>query len=301
MIAPTDKPSGAHKPLLDSAETLTGMVSNIKEGIYIAEPNGRLLDGNPALLELFGVASRADLPRHNLRDFCIIDTQWDEEEAILQREGEVRDFELEIRRPDGSLRTVRDACHLAREPATGLEVRCGILVDITKHKALERELQALLVRDPLTGCYNRRYLDHLRARLETDDGPVGAIVADVDNFKRYNDEYGHDAGDQILVKLARFFIRQVRAEDAVVRLGGDEFLVILLGDSVQATQEIAARFSESAATSAPVPISLGWSVREAGEPIEHAVARADQALIHVRVHRRGFKRRKRATGPFLPI
>ncbi len=279
---------------LEDASTLRQLISNIAEGIYITRPEGQILDANPALLDLVGIKTLDELRRCNVRDLCADAARWEEENEVLERDGAVRDFELDIRRRDGSIRTVLDTCYLVRDPGTRAPLRYGIFVDITARKALERRLRGLLIRDPLTGCYNRRYLEDLRARLNTSDGAFGAIVVDVDNFKLYNDHFGHHAGDEVLIRLARFLMRQVRAEDAVIRMGGDEFLVVLLGDSVESTVEIVERFTETASADAPVPISLGWAERNGGEPIEKTVARADQALIHVRLQERDQQRRGRA-------
>lgn len=277
---------------LQDPNTLRELVFNIREGIYITMPSGEILDANPALIDLVGVESLEQLQALNARDLCVDPTRLDEEHQLLEDDGAVKDYELDLLRVDGTLITVLDTCYLVRDPETGAMRYYGILIDITHRKELERKLQNLLVRDPLTGCYNRRYLEQLESRSDLESSALGAIVVDVDNFKQYNDLYGHAAGDEVLVKVARFLARNARAEDAVVRFGGDEFLVILLGDSVEATREVAMRFAEHAATSAPVPLSLGWAVREADETVEETVERADQGLIHIRLEERGYKRRR---------
>ena len=281
---------------LEDPKTLRELVLNIPEGIYITTPQGGIVDANPALLELFGFETLAELRQRTVAELCVNGESLKEEHKLLERNGLVRDFELDIRRPDGSIRTVLDTCYLVRDPETKSERLYGILIDITQRKEVELRLRRLLVRDPLTGCYNRRYLEDLEARLDPDGTAVGAIVADVDHFKRYNDEFGHAAGDAVLVKLARFLTRHARAEDAVIRIGGDEFLVVLVGDSVEATKEIARRYSEQAAASAPIPISLGWAVRNPGESVDSTVRRADQGLIRIRLEERGRHKRRSRSG-----
>jgi diguanylate cyclase (GGDEF)-like protein len=185
---------------------------------------------------------------------------------------------------------------LVHDPETGATRLYGILIDITHRKDLERKLQNLLIRDPLTGCYNRRYLEQLESQGDLKRAALGAIVVDIDNFKHYNDLYGHAAGDEVLIKVARFLTRHARAEDAVIRIGGDEFLVILVGESVESTMSVAERFADQAARSAPVPISLGWAIRERDETVEQTVYRADQGLIHIRLEGRGFLPRRNSAG-----
>jgi diguanylate cyclase (GGDEF)-like protein/PAS domain S-box-containing protein len=281
---------------LEDPNTLKELVFNIPEGIYITSPGGQFLDANPALLELLGYQTLGDLAGVKVADLCADAAKLAEEHKWLERDGEVRDFELDIRRSDGSIRTVLDTCYLVRDPESGATRLYGILIDITQRKEVELRLRRLLIRDPLTGCYNRRYLKDLERRFDPNGAAFGAIVIDVDHFKRYNDEYGHSAGDAILIQLARFLTRQTRAEDAVIRIGGDEFLVVLLGDSVESTREIAKRFSQEAAKSAPIPISMGWAVRNPGEAVEDTVERADQGLIRIRLMERGRLRRRSRSG-----
>ena len=77
---------------------------------------------------------------------------------------------------------------------TGETICHGILIDITQRKALEDQLLEYSIRDPLTGCYNRRYLDLEQERLERETSTWGAIIVDIDHFKDYNDRHGHQAG-----------------------------------------------------------------------------------------------------------
>jgi GGDEF domain-containing protein len=158
-----------------------------------------------------------------------------EELAILARAGEVREFELDLRTADGATRTVLDSCFRVPDPQGGEDLFHGILVDITTRKRLEARLRELSLHDALTGCYNRRLLEEFAARHEGRSVTWGAVMVDVDRFKHYNDRHGHAAGDRVLRETADFLRAHVRGEDAVVRLGGDEFLVIVLGRAAKRT------------------------------------------------------------------
>jgi GGDEF domain-containing protein len=83
--------------------------------------------------------------------------------------------------------------------------------------------------------------------------------------------------------MARFLMREVRSDEPVIRLGGDEFLVVLTGDNSARTSLVAVRLRHAAARSAPVAFSLGWAKREGNESFEETIARADHVLINVRV------------------
>lgn len=111
----------------------------------------------------------------------------------------------------------------------------------------------------------------------------GCIYIDIDHFKLYNDQHGHIEGDTVLVKMSRFLMRNVRAEEPVIRIGGDEFLIVLSGASLEATKRVSERLRDSASTSAPVAFSLGFSARKDGESFEATMHQADQHLLKVRV------------------
>ena len=146
------------------------------------------------------------------------------------------------------------------------------------------------IRDPLTGCYNRRYLTQLEERLDREAHSWGAMVVDIDHFKDYNDLHGHQAGDEVLIKVSRFLMRHVRAEDPVVRIGGDEFLTLLIDKHGDFTAEAADRIRSVLRAEAPVPLSFGWALRENGESLEDTIGRADRSLIRLRLEERGERR-----------
>lgn len=276
---------------LRDPETLRLFVRNLGEGVYITSPSGEILDANAAALRILGVERISEIHGLNAHDLLIDPEVRRRELEVLEREGRVRDVELELRGADGSIRTVLDSAYQVVDDATGEVFYHGILVDITARKALERQLEEAAVRDQLTGCFNRRYLAGLRARLEAGGTAWGVVVIDVDHFKQYNDRHGHLAGDAVLSRLARFLMAEVRGTDAVVRFGGDEFLVVLTEDANDATPAIAERLARRAPAGAGIGFSLGWSVRRGDEPLERTIFRADEELYSVRVERRRSTRR----------
>lgn len=269
---------------LDDPETLKLLIQRIGEGIYITDSKGRFLDGNPALLDIFGVGSLQELQQFEVPQLLADPEQRKAEMVILEHDGAVREFELEIVRPDGQRRTVLDTTYQVRDPDTGDVYFHGVLVDITRRKELESVLREQLTRDALTGCYNRRFLFDLESQLRLGGEPKwGCIFIDIDHFKSYNDRHGHASGDQVLQRMARFLMREVRSDEPVIRLGGDEFLIVLVGDNAGRTSIVAERLRQAAARSAPVAFSLGWAKREGTESFEETIARADHVLINVRV------------------
>ncbi len=268
---------------LQDAESLRSLVANLREAIYITSARGDVLDANPAFFALMGVRSLADLANYGANEMVVDPSRRLAEQDEIARQGFVRDFELQLVRPDGTLLTVLDTVYSVRDEETGDLVYHGILVDITQRKALEEELRQRTVRDPLTGCFNRRHLADLDAILSPGDESWGCIFIDVDHFKQYNDQYGHQMGDNTLIRMSRFLMRQVRAEEPVVRVGGDEFVVVLRGAGEGQVRGVAERMQAVALRTAPVPFSLGWAVRQPGESLMSTVNRADQNLLAVRV------------------
>jgi diguanylate cyclase (GGDEF)-like protein len=98
---------------------------------------------------------------------------------------------------------------------------------------LRESLQWQSVRDPLTGLFNRRYLEEAwqleSARALRGGNPIAVLMIDIDHFKRFNDRFGHEAGDTVLQTLAEVLTSNTRAGDVVCRWGGEEFLVMLVG------------------------------------------------------------------------
>lgn len=96
---------------------------------------------------------------------------------------------------------------------------------------LREALRSQSIKDPLTGLYNRRYLAEMLERevrrAVRAEQSLGVLMLDLDHFKKFNDTYGHDAGDTILREAASFLTRSIRVEDIVCRYGGEEFVVIL--------------------------------------------------------------------------
>ncbi len=268
---------------LDDADSLRSLVKNLREAIYITNARGEILDGNPAFFSMLGVRSMVDLQNYGANELVVNPARRLTEIELVEREGYARDFELQLVRPDGVLLTVLDTVYGVLDPDSGEMLYHGILVDITQRKRMEDDLRQQSMRDPLTGCFNRRYLAEMDEELTPSDSPWGCLFIDIDHFKTYNDTHGHQMGDNTLIRMSRFLMRQVRAEEPVIRVGGDEFVIVLRGASEAQTMMVAQRMQASALRTAPVPFSLGWASRQPAENLMGTMHRADQNLLAVRV------------------
>ena len=165
--------------------------------------------------------------------------------------------------------------------------------EIVKRTQAEEKLLFQAIRDPLTGLFNRRYLEESLereiAKSKRHKTPLGLIMLDADHFKVFNDSYGHLAGDVVLRNLSEVLVSYSRKEDIACRYGGEEFILVLPGTSVEVTQHRAEELRyivESRKTveyeqkvMPNVTISLGVAVLpEHGTSRERLLAAADEAL-----------------------
>ncbi|HEX2832211.1 MAG TPA: diguanylate cyclase [Thermoanaerobaculia bacterium] len=153
-------------------------------------------------------------------------------------------------------------------------------------------LRTRAVRDPLTGLFNRRYMEEtlLREMLRGARAhvPIGIIIADVDHFKRFNDTYGHAGGDALLRQLARVMERVFRDSDVVCRYGGEEFVIVVPDIGLDELRNRAERLRQEVKQTqvrldgkvlGPVTISSGLAVApDYGSTVDALFASADRAL-----------------------
>jgi diguanylate cyclase (GGDEF)-like protein len=150
--------------------------------------------------------------------------------------------------------------------------------------------------DPLTGALNRRaFFEVLNSTVSTRESPVlGIVYLDIDDFKRVNDLYGHDAGDEVLTILANGAMSAQRRGDLVGRIGGDEFLLLVRGQTVDGVEAGIRRFCEViraalASTPARPSFSAGAAILPADAHANAArlIAEADTLMLHVKAAGKG--------------
>jgi diguanylate cyclase (GGDEF)-like protein/PAS domain S-box-containing protein len=226
-----------------------------QDGILILDARtGAITDVNPFLIEMLGY-SREEFIRKKLWEVGAFKDINASKEAFqaLQKNEYIRYKDLPLRAKDGREVQVEFVSNVYLE-GSGKVIQCNIR-DITERKHAQDALirsEALLreqsVRDHLTGLFNRRYMEETLERELYRAGrkhlPLGIIMLDMDDFKRYNDTWGHAAGDAILRELGKMLMGHVRKEDIPSRYGGDEFIVILPDAPRVVTSERASRLCE---------------------------------------------------------
>jgi diguanylate cyclase (GGDEF)-like protein len=153
----------------------------------------------------------------------------------------------------------------------------------------EAKIRELMLTDPLTGLANRRRLsDRLEEeilRFQRDGRPLCLVMADIDHFKRINDTYGHDVGDDVIRMIASSLQEEIRKVDLAARFGGEEFVVIMpdcvVDDAIKVAERV--RSCVEATKSAPVEFAVTASFgvaefRGVGDTAQALLKRADQAL-----------------------
>ncbi|NOZ68254.1 MAG: diguanylate cyclase [Deferribacteres bacterium] len=136
----------------------------------------------------------------------------------------------------------------------------GVAID---HARLYEETKKLSLHDPLTGLANRRLMDIVLersfARAKRLESSLSALMLDIDYFKKYNDTYGHTAGDALLVRVADIILKETRGMDLVVRYGGEEFLVLLFETGLNLAYDVAERIRKSVEAKINITVSIGIS------------------------------------------
>jgi diguanylate cyclase (GGDEF)-like protein/PAS domain S-box-containing protein len=231
--------SRAEVALRESEQRYRMLFQQSRDAIYIADPDGRILEVNRAALELFGYRAE-ELVGRTLASLFADPDDCERLQRETARAGSVRDTEVRVRTSDRrEIWCLLSTAERRAPNGTSLGSQ-GIIHDISERKRVELQLQHDALHDSLTGLPNRvLFMDRLeqavrRSEREIEE-PFGILFIDLDRFKGVNDTLGHAAGDEVLRRTADLLLSCVRDVDTVGRLGGDEFVVLL--DRMAATDD----------------------------------------------------------------
>ncbi|WP_019589017.1 MULTISPECIES: diguanylate cyclase [unclassified Thioalkalivibrio] len=258
------------------------------QAILVTGPDGRILRTNPAFTRITGYAEEEVLgenPRilqSGHQDLEFYHRMWKELQTRGQWEGEIWN-----RRRDGTVYPQWETISAVHNEAGQLEYYVAVFHDISEQKRLEAELEREATTDRLTGLFNRQRFDaeleRALARTRRYGNDAGAILFDIDHFKRLNDTCGHDAGDRVLVELSRRTTDALRRTDFLARWGGEEFVVLLPETGPDGARRMAERLRREVAATAfegagRVTVSLGVTVIHPDDDADTLLKRLDNAL-----------------------
>jgi diguanylate cyclase (GGDEF)-like protein/PAS domain S-box-containing protein len=211
--------------LRNEQDKLATIILSAREGIVVTDSDGKVVLMNPAAELLLGKSMR------ELVDSGFMSLIDDPSglKNLLERDPSIKEPET----VHFNQRVLSVYAATIRTPQGGVVGSAALIRDITEEKRLEERLRRLSTTDGLTGLFNRRHLDEtLTTELERAlryNAPLSIMMFDVDHFKRFNDEHGHDQGDRVLQAIAQSLQEHVRKVDVPCRYGGEEFLAILPG------------------------------------------------------------------------
>ncbi len=288
--------------LRKSSEEIEDLYNHAPCGYHSLDRNGFFLRINDTELSWLGYKREEVVGKMNWKDIitpACFDVLKDNFPLFL-KQGYVRDLEYEMLRKDGTTFTgLVNATAVCDADGNYLHSR-GMIIDITERKRLEANLEKQARIDSLTGLNNRRYfyelLQHELSRSERFGSSLSLLMIDIDHFKRFNDIYGHNAGDSILKEMGIICLHAMREVDIIGRIGGEEFAAVLPGLDLPLAVEAAERLRIVISDSV-VELSGGETVHftvsigaaclvDRDESIGALLKRADNALYEAKRDRR---------------
>lgn len=230
--------------LLDSSEhTFKTIFEESSDGIFIIK-NHRFIDCNPAAAEMLECDSREGVIGKfpwNVSPIIQPDGKVSKEKAaqIIQTIQTTRKIKFEwwFEKIDGEI--LPTEVMMTSIVLKGEKVLHALCRDISERKKMENELEYISYHDTLTGLYNRRFYEEELKRFDTVTNlPLTVIMGDVNELKFINDSFGHIMGDELIKKVADVITKGCRADDIIVRFGGDEFVILLSKTNAHEAEQI---------------------------------------------------------------
>ena len=218
----------ANSELAESRRLFETMFKAVPVPILVSRrADGQIVDANDAAEAFFGFLQHGDPTAYRTRDLLGLEERR-RVQAVLDREGLVRDLDVRVNTLDGQPRHI--LLSLTPIDIQGCPCIVSSLVDITERKAVEERVWLAAHHDVLTGLPNRALfqttLDAALSQVQASGARLGLILLDLDAFKEVNDTLGHEVGDALLKEIGGRLARVLAPGDFVARLGGDEFVVV---------------------------------------------------------------------------
>ena len=278
----------AQETIHELEERTRTILDSIHTGIIIIDPEPhQIIDANPEASALIGVPKEQIVGEVCHRFICPADRG---NCPITDKGQKVDNSERLLLTADG--RSIPILKTVAPIELNGRDHLLESFLDISGLKLLQKELEYLATTDPLTGAYNRRHFLELTEkeiiRARRYQSPLSISMMDIDHFKRINDRYGHPAGDLVLEELVKILRGQLRPNDVLGRVGGEEFAITMVECDLQKSFAVIERLRKSIEQQrimldddTEVRFSISAGVAQLAGPTEDwesVIRRADQAL-----------------------
>lgn len=261
---------------LNNETILADLIQNLSLGLFIFNSDCRILDANRAVLDFFRVSSISGLEKKNVAELLRLRPTI-ENLDLTKEERSIQEFELDMK--EERIFNVLLVIRPFRDVSLGKILYEAALLEINDRKLEQAAPPPETLRDPLTGCYSKLYLSEFQEQAQA----WGCLVAYLDHFKQFRDRYGMGLALDATLKMSRFLMRHIRAEDGVVKLDNDHFVILLNGADVSGVQRVMRRVRAAALGQAPLRFSIGGAARNPSEPVHETIQRADLNLTPVPV------------------
>jgi diguanylate cyclase (GGDEF)-like protein/PAS domain S-box-containing protein len=244
------------------AEELEDLYENAPCGYHSLDAEGMVLRMNRTELDWLGYERDEIVGKKCYFDLSPPESKAEREQSFkkLLSQSALQDHVTVLQRKDGSILPVSiHASTVVDSDGNYVQSRSSV-VDITERRQLEQKLERQAQTDVLTGLCNRRHFYSLGkkelSRTHRLGTTLSVLMIDIDRFKSINDTYGHDVGDQVLMAMAQACTPQLRENDLLARLGGEEFAVLLPDTQIATAEQVANRLRETLAQMA-IPLAGG--------------------------------------------
>ncbi|MFN7154774.1 MAG: EAL domain-containing protein [Acidovorax sp.] len=274
----------------EAARQATVVFESAADAILILDTYGRVMTANPAFAMLTGWPT-ADIRGRHPNDFLHARRGSDRELLDATPVDVLGHAEVVCLRHDGTTFPAWEHVAPVRDDSGSITNRVLTFTDISALRHAERRIKHLAYHDPLTGLGNRNQLRDLLSALpppQSDDNPAVLMFLDLDGFKVINDSLGHDKGDALLITIADRFRNVLRVGDHAIRLGGDEFLLLIQSARDADVDAMARRLLEivrqpfdlAAGSSVQVSASIGIAFYPNDGPTPDALLRAADIAMY---------------------
>lgn len=270
--------------LKKSEEKYRAMIDNCFEMIYLHDQEGNILEINQAVMDKMGY-EREEIKNMKVFDLHPENTDIYDQNSLLKQwkswdEGERFLVEREHLRKDGS--TIPVEVSTGKVYFGGEEYIIAFVRDISERREKEKEIKYLSRHDSLTDLYNRFHMEKKLEKLPDDRLPASLMMIDINGLKIINDTYGHDKGDELLVKTSQFLQKAAGEDGVICRWAGDEFVILLPNTDMQAARKVRGEIEnkfQKLETDIPVTLAIGVACKtQPGEDIFDILHEAEDSM-----------------------